>query len=516
MTGTSTFEGRILDKSDRPVVGATVIIESTVGTTRDPDANEVYSRRSEVTTDEDGYLRLEGASVPGVPLIAGEQYRVRSSPASILGNALVFTMPAAGGTLNLADIVPEPPLSDPSWSDALASLTVRVAALENGGGSGGSVAWVDITGKPTFAAVATSGAYADLSGKPTIPSTATDVGADPAGAASTAITNHVAATDPHPQYLTPAEGNAAYDAAGSASGAATAAQGYAIQRANHTGTQSADTVVDGTTNKAYTATEKTKLAGVATGATANATDAQLRDRSTHTGTQASTTITGLGTSATRNIGTTTGTVAAGDDGRLSDARTPTSHAASHNLGGADVLTFPARLLTLSTPTLTGTSTSAATGAPSVVNTTTKTDLFALTIPAASVSTGDILVAEFAVDAFNNSGAAVTYAFEYRIGATVLMATAAISFANSSSSRYRINGGLKVAVANAANDLRVSLTHLATNATGVLVAASSVLHAGQITSESLASNNTLGLAVTLGTASANADARPVMASLNRLR
>ena len=61
-------------------------------------------------------------------------------------------------------------------------------------------------------------------------------------------------------------------------------------RANHTGTQSADTVVDGTTNKAYTATEKTKLAGIATGATANATDAQLRDRSTHTGTQPSSTI----------------------------------------------------------------------------------------------------------------------------------------------------------------------------------------------------------------------------------
>lgn len=40
----------------------------------------------------------------------------------------------------------------------------------------------------------------------------------------------------------------------------------------------------------YTTTEKTKLSGIATGATANATNAQLRDRSTHTGTQASTTI----------------------------------------------------------------------------------------------------------------------------------------------------------------------------------------------------------------------------------
>lgn len=69
----------------------------------------------------------------------------------------------------------------------------------------------------------------------------------------------------------------------------------------------------------------TKLGTIATGATVNASDAQLRDRSTHTGTQAHTTITGLGDAATRNVGTTAGTVAAGDDARLSDARTPTAH-----------------------------------------------------------------------------------------------------------------------------------------------------------------------------------------------
>lgn len=44
--------------------------------------------------------------------------------------------------------------------------------------------------------------------------------------------------------------------------------------------------------------DKVKLDGVATAATANATDASLRDRSTHTGTQAAGTITGLATVAT--------------------------------------------------------------------------------------------------------------------------------------------------------------------------------------------------------------------------
>jgi hypothetical protein len=93
---------------------------------------------------------------------------------------------------------------------------------------------------------------------------------------------------------------------------ADAAQAYAVQRGNHTGTQSADTVVDGTTNAAYLLTERTKLAGVAAGATANATDSQLRDRSTHTGTQLAATISDLGPAALLTVGTTAGTVAAGD------------------------------------------------------------------------------------------------------------------------------------------------------------------------------------------------------------
>jgi len=43
--------------------------------------------------------------------------------------------------------------------------------LINGGGSGGAgpTTWTSVTGKPSFATVATSGSYADLTGKPTIP-----------------------------------------------------------------------------------------------------------------------------------------------------------------------------------------------------------------------------------------------------------------------------------------------------------------------------------------------------------
>lgn len=59
-----------------------------------------------------------------------------------------------------------------------------------------------------------------------------------------------------------------------------------------------DQLTDGSTNKSFTSTEKTKLAGVATGATANSSDAVLLNRSNHTGTQTASTITGLATVAT--------------------------------------------------------------------------------------------------------------------------------------------------------------------------------------------------------------------------
>lgn len=53
------------------------------------------------------------------------------------------------------------------WEDGV------LKAVSTGGGGGGgvadSVAWKDVTGKPTFAVVATSGKYSDLSGLPTIP-----------------------------------------------------------------------------------------------------------------------------------------------------------------------------------------------------------------------------------------------------------------------------------------------------------------------------------------------------------
>lgn len=97
------------------------------------------------------------------------------------------------------------------------------------------------------------------------------------------------------------------------SGIATAATAnqtdlYLIERANHTGTQpiaSIDGLVTALagkqpltsvltgTQESFTTVLKTKLDGITAGATVNAADADLRDRSTHTGSQATSTITGL-------------------------------------------------------------------------------------------------------------------------------------------------------------------------------------------------------------------------------
>lgn len=84
---------------------------------------------------------------------------------------------------------------------------------------------------------------------------------------------------------------------------------------------------------------KTKLDGIATGATANATDAQLRDRATHTGTQAISTVTGLQTALDGKIDTTERGVSGGVATLDEYARIPPSQLPSYV---DDVLEYPTR------------------------------------------------------------------------------------------------------------------------------------------------------------------------------
>jgi hypothetical protein len=122
-------------------------------------------------------------------------------------------------------------------------------------------------------------------------------------------------------------------------------------RANHTGTQTASTISDFDTavdaridtsegaghgtgsvtlhndvSDAGTSDERTKLSNIATGATANASDADLKDRANHTGTQTLSTISDAGTSASLDVASegdaSNAQVVKGNDTRLTDARHP--------------------------------------------------------------------------------------------------------------------------------------------------------------------------------------------------
>ncbi len=83
-------------------------------------------------------------------------------------------------------------------------------------------------------------------------------------------------------------------------------------RATHTGTQDADTLTDGTTKKAFLATERTKLTGIASGATANDSDANLKARANHTGTQLASTISDFAAAAVPPNGSITNSKLAAD------------------------------------------------------------------------------------------------------------------------------------------------------------------------------------------------------------
>ena len=179
----------------------------------------------------------------------------------------------------------------------------------------------DLTGTPTLATVAATGAYADLTGKPTL-------------AVNTTATSHQffsaynsttgAFTKAQPDYsdLTGAPTLAATKTCAGTDkvSAYDASTGVFTCSADQTGTGGSGI---------------TSLNG-ATVTTQSFVDGANIHVSTNTGTGAHTiAVTGLGDAAAKNTGTAAGTVAAGDDSRFTNARAPTTHASTHQNGGSD-------------------------------------------------------------------------------------------------------------------------------------------------------------------------------------
>jgi hypothetical protein len=127
-------------------------------------------------------------------------------------------------------------------------------------------------------------------------------GKEPAGTAAAAVAAHEAAGDPHPQYLTAAEGDIAYEPLGAVATHAAAGDPHpAYQRESEKGAAGGYAGLDGSS----------KLAG-----------------------------------AQQKYGSAANTAAEGNDVRLSDARAPLAHATTHKSGGSD----PIKLDELAAPT----------------------------------------------------------------------------------------------------------------------------------------------------------------------
>lgn len=204
---------------------------------------------------------------------------------------------ATGATANASDAQ----LRDRSThtgSQAISTVTGLQTALDGKAASSHTHTIANVTNLQTslnskantadLSSVATSGSYNDLTNVPTIPTalgTLSDVST--AGASTGQVLKYDGSS------WSPAEDDTSSGGPGGATNLTSSANATSVTVLSDTGTDATISAATPSVAGVMTAADKTKLNGVATGATANASDAQLRDRSTHTGSQAISTVTGL-------------------------------------------------------------------------------------------------------------------------------------------------------------------------------------------------------------------------------
>lgn len=160
-------------------------------------------------------------------------------------------------------------------------------------------------------------------------------------------------------------------------------------------------------------------------------------------------------------------------------------------------------------------TSTPTVSPGIVNDATERNVFSLTVAAAKVAAGDVLLFEGSFDSLNNSGSASTLTLRFKLGATTVVTSNAISLA-ANAIRYAFTIRVSIILASL-SDQRWAINVFGSTASTVrtLVVAESVVHSNS-SAEDLTADKTLAITGQLGTAASTIDVRPVAGALYRMR
>lgn len=213
-----TVTGIVRDKSG-PVAGKVVFYRSAVlFPASAADQNLLIPEEVVATVGVDGVLsqQLYASNDPAASP-TGWTWEVRPHfPNWKTSFSVVVPYDAPSGTINLNELAPVPP-------DGTGQLYALVNHTHAGGGA---VTYGPVVAETTYGAASGSGVLDSISrsdhkhGNPALPTPAAigasatthnhDTAYDATGAATSAVSTHVAASDPHSQYLTTAEGNAAY------------------------------------------------------------------------------------------------------------------------------------------------------------------------------------------------------------------------------------------------------------------------------------------------------------------
>jgi hypothetical protein len=160
------FSGAYADLTGKPTLGTAAATNSTAYATaaQGASADTAFGWGNHASA---GYLTtVAWGAVTGKPSFA--TVATSGAYADLTGKPTLGSAAATDSTAYAAAAAGVPVGGTTGQVLAKSSDTDLAIAWVTPSGGGGAVAWADVTGKPTFATVSTTGAYSDLSGLPTL------------------------------------------------------------------------------------------------------------------------------------------------------------------------------------------------------------------------------------------------------------------------------------------------------------------------------------------------------------